>query len=115
MKKSDLRARQVIELVLYLVCGHLGNQLGHPLVRKSPTCAYEPITYLILLQNQDLGPFWYVPSFLVQCLTHTRHPCQCFNEDPEALPGHNRELAQLLGSPTSVGSNHSLQLVTLHW
>lgn len=41
-----------------------------------------------LLQNQELGPSWYAPSFLVQCQAYAEHLADVQIEDSEMLPGH---------------------------
>ena len=98
-------------LALYLVCGHLGNQQGHPLVRKSPTCAYEAIPSPVA--DSELRVFLVCP--LVRAWRIRGTP-QIFGWRPWNVTREKKqELAQVLGSSTGAGDNFHLQLVTLCW
>lgn len=71
MENSVLRAWRVTRLVLYLICGHHGNQWGLPLVMKSSTGAYGAIPSPAV--ESGLRAFLVRTSFLVQSLAHSRH------------------------------------------
>ena len=109
--KTSWWACQVTWLAADLVCGHLGNQQGHPLVRKSSTCDYEAIPCPVA--ESEMRVFLVCP--LVRTW-HIRGTPQIFDCRPWNVTGENkRELAQVLSSSTGAGDNFYLQLVTLCW
>lgn len=107
MENSVLRAWRVTRLVLYLICGHHGNQWGLPLVMESSTGAYGAIPSPAV--ESGLRAFLVRTSFLVQSLAHSRHHTDIQLKTLICYQGIRERNGPSTGASTGVGDNYPLQ------